>query len=107
MNKKDKIMIACIGAICMIFIYVGAQLYHLSICNATQLGYAGSIIGGGITLLGVWWTLNEQQKQFKKNLEEQKKVSNLELAESRRQFEENIKLQTAGSLVVCCFYMLI
>ena len=51
------------------------------------ISYYGAIIGGTLTLGGVWWTLNKQQEQFEKNLKEQKKISDATLAESRRQFE--------------------
>ena len=34
----------------------------------TWINFFGSIIGGGLTLFGVWWTINNQEKQRKKDL---------------------------------------
>lgn len=34
----------------------------------TWIGFFGSIIGGGTTLFGVWWTINDQKEQRKKDL---------------------------------------
>lgn len=34
----------------------------------TWIGFFGSIIGGGATLFGVWWTINDQKEQREKDL---------------------------------------
>lgn len=34
----------------------------------TWIGFFGSIIGGGTTLFGVWWTINDQKEQREKDL---------------------------------------
>lgn len=34
----------------------------------TWINFFGSIISGGLTLFGVWWTINNQEKQRKKDL---------------------------------------
>lgn len=36
--------------------------------SQTVLGYFGSVIGGALTLFGVWWTINDQDKKRKKEL---------------------------------------
>lgn len=55
------------------------------------INFFGAITGGLLTLYGVWWTLNEQQKQFRKNLKEQRKISNRELLESQKQFKKEME----------------
>ncbi len=37
------------------------------------LGYYGAIIGGALTLIGVWWTINEQKKDL---INEQQRIEN-------------------------------
>lgn len=55
------------------------------------LGYYGAILGGGLTIFGVAWTLDRQNKEHKDSLKLQKKISDNELAESKRQFDLELK----------------
>lgn len=43
-------------------------IYHLGFINDSQLGYSGAVIGGAMTLIGVWWTIKKQEDQRKAEL---------------------------------------
>ena len=52
--------------------------------NSDILGYYGAVIGGGVTVLGVYWTLNyeskkskEERKQERENLKEERRKDSL------------------------------
>lgn len=99
-NHKDEIFLILIifsvlflsGPIIILFITGKITFSFINQKNInTWIGYYGTVIGGAITMVGVWWTLNTQQKQFEKNLKEQKQISDIDLQESKRQFE--IQLQ--------------
>lgn len=62
------ILIACMALISfLLVIYVLDRLYTWNdAILGGVLGFIGSIIGGGLTLIGVRWTLLEQRKQFVK-----------------------------------------
>lgn len=51
------------------------------------LSYYGALMGGGVTVFGVAWTLFEQDKQNKNNLKIQQEISNIELDQAKQQFE--------------------
>lgn len=57
----------------------------------TWIGFYGGIIGGGITLGGVAWTLERQNKEHIKDMIIQERLANEALAESRRQFEFDLE----------------
>jgi len=45
------------------------HIYHLNFINDVQLGYAGSILGGSMTLIGVWWTIEYTEKNRHEDFE--------------------------------------
>lgn len=55
--KTATITICLIVFLSLMLIFTGFWFYHNGWINGTQLGYAGAIIGGGITLLGVYITI--------------------------------------------------
>lgn len=69
MDKKFWAMFSLLSILSFILIIVGMHIYHLDYINDAQLGYAGAIIGGSMTLIGVWWTIMDQEKQRRKDLE--------------------------------------
>jgi len=96
LNKNDnKIIVTTLilGTFSIIIILIGFRLHHLKLINGTQLSYAGTIIGGFITVIGVAWTLNRQEKEHINSLATQKQLADEQLAESRRQFDEEIRLK--------------
>ena len=55
--KTAAITVSLIVFLSLMLIFTGFWFYHNGLINGTQLGYAGAIIGGGITLLGVYITI--------------------------------------------------
>ena len=53
----NYLMVIALFIICFVFVYFGFDFYHKNIINGEQLSYMGSIIGGGITLFGVYATI--------------------------------------------------
>lgn len=68
MDKKFWTMFSLLALASLCLIYIGFQFYHLNYINDAQLGYAGAILGGSMTLIGVWWTINNQEKQRREDL---------------------------------------
>lgn len=69
MKKRFIMMFSCLAGMSFILILIGNHIYHLGYINEAQLGYAGAIIGGSMTLIGVWWTIDNQEKQKREELE--------------------------------------
>lgn len=69
MKKGFIMMFVCLTIMSFILIFVGNHIYHLGYINESQLGYAGAIIGGSMTLIGVWWTIKEQKLDLKEQQE--------------------------------------
>ena len=63
MDKKFWTMFSLLALTSLCLIYIGFQCYHLNYINDAQLGYAGAILGGSMTLIGVWWTIDSQEKK--------------------------------------------
>lgn len=68
---NELAIIIILFCICGPLILIGFHSYHIGDINDAQLGYFGSIMGGGITLLGVIMTIDhnnsinkEQQKRY-------------------------------------------
>lgn len=59
MKKRFIMMFFCLAGMSFILILIGNHIYHLGYINEAQLGYAGSIIGGFMALVGVWWTIDD------------------------------------------------
>ena len=95
--KLNKLILhlAIIIILSTIFTTVITHIYNQIYDNVgsidSWINFFGAITGGLLTLYGVWWTLNEQQKQFRKNLKEQRKISNRELLESQKQFKKELE----------------
>lgn len=66
--------------LCGFIVYFGFLFYHIGTINAAQLGFAGSIIGGAITLLGVYGTVQYEKDARKKEQERHDKERKEELA---------------------------
>lgn len=79
---------AIIG-ICLVLIFIGSHIYHKDIINGDQLGYTGAIIGGGMTLVGVLYTI-----EYEKSVREiDKKERNQErLQELSAQYKPILKV---------------
>lgn len=83
--QKHKVFLTLIS-LTLVLIFLGAPFFNYIATNKWEwqfinennydawIGYYGAIIGGSLTLLGVYWTLNDQQKQFKDNIDEQRKL---------------------------------
>lgn len=56
--KKMVIILIYLFIICICLTWGGFHVYHIGLINEAQLGYLGAIIGGGMTLLGVIFTIN-------------------------------------------------
>ncbi|MEE0777503.1 MAG: hypothetical protein UJ210_00610 [Massilimicrobiota sp.] len=63
----NYLMVLALFIICFVFVYYGFDFYHRNIINGDQLSYMGSIIGGGITLLGVYLTINYEKQTRKED----------------------------------------
>lgn len=49
--------------------FICFSLYEVLILkNMNVLGFFGSVIGGSLTLIGVWWTIKDQDKKRKEDL---------------------------------------
>ncbi|MFQ6793867.1 MAG: hypothetical protein ACLRT4_13995 [Thomasclavelia sp.] len=68
-NKKLFLIILSISIIIPIIILTSSSIgiieYETSL---TLIGYCGSILGGFLTLYGVWWTIKDQEDKRKKDL---------------------------------------
>ena len=69
MDNRFWTMFSLLALTSLCLIYIGFRFYHLNYINDTQLGYAGAILGGSMTLIGVWWTIDNQEKQKREELE--------------------------------------
>ena len=68
MDKRFWTMFSLLALTSLCLIYIGFQFYHLNYINDAQLGYAGAILGGSMTLIGVWWTIKDQDNKRKQDL---------------------------------------
>lgn len=68
MGKKFWSMFSLLALTSLCLIYIGLQFYHLNYINDAQLGYTGAILGGVMTLIGVCWTIINQEKQRREDL---------------------------------------
>lgn len=68
MDKRFLTMFSLLALTSLCLIYIGFQFYHLNYINDAQLGYAGAILGGSMTLIGVWWTIKDQDNKRKQDL---------------------------------------
>ena len=61
--------------------------------NSDILGYYGAIIGGGVTVFGVYWTLNyeskksEEEREYKRQKEEEKRELERKRFKEEREYE--------------------
>lgn len=72
----NYLMVLALFIICFVFVYYGFDFYHRNIINGDQLSYMGSIIGGGITLFGVYATIdhtNHLRKEDQKRHNQERK----------------------------------
>lgn len=72
----NYLMVIALFIICFVFVYFGFDFYHKNIINGEQLSYMGSIIGGGITLFGVYATIdhtNHLRKEDQKRHDQERK----------------------------------
>lgn len=54
----NYLMVLALFIICLVLVYFGFDIYHRNLINGDQLSYMGAIIGGGITLFGVYATID-------------------------------------------------
>lgn len=52
MDKKFWTMFSLLALTSLCLIYISFHIHHLNYINDAQLGYAGAIIGGFMTLIG-------------------------------------------------------
>ena len=69
MDKRFWTMFSLLALTSLCLIYIGFQFYHLNYINDAQLGYAGAILSGSMTLIGVWWTIKDQDNKRKQESE--------------------------------------
>ena len=77
---KEKKSILWIIVFTLLLLFIGAPLFNATATNKWSfhfinennydawIGYYGSILGGALTLGGVWWTIKDQEMQRIKNL---------------------------------------
>ena len=77
---KEKKSILWIIVFTLLLLFIGAPLFNAIATNKWSfhfinennydawIGYYGSILGGALTLGGVWWTIKDQEMQRIKNL---------------------------------------
>ena len=121
--KNVATSICLIISLCLISIFIGFWFYHDKLIDDNQLGYVGSIFGGGITLLGVCLTIHYEKITRKKDIatqykpiliiddnvlyilsnqdsktiiEESDMVDILEYAKNQIRIESNIKIKNVG-----------
>lgn len=56
--------------------------------SSDVLGYYGSLVGGAVTVLGVYWTLNYESKKSKQEREHERKQVEAEREHERKRVEE-------------------
>lgn len=61
---KNKILCIILVIPCITYIFLHA--YHVKIIDGNQLSFIGAILGGLITLGGVWWTIKDNEKSKKR-----------------------------------------
>jgi len=67
--------------------------------NSDTLGYYGALIGGGVTVLGVYWTLNYESKKSKeerkieRQKEEKQRKRERELLKEEREHDFQMRLE--------------
>lgn len=79
-------------------LYYGAFKKDAILYNSDILGYYGAVIGGAVTVLGVYWTLDYESKKSKEereferqNLEKERKREREKEEEERKRERENFK----------------
>lgn len=71
--------------LCLCF---GAFKKDAILYNSDILGYYGAVIGGVVTVLGVYWTLNYESKKSKKEREHEREILKKEREHERERLEE-------------------
>lgn len=86
LDYDTKINVFLIIFICATIIFI------LSLINNQKIvAPASSIIGGGLTLIGVWWTINDQNRKRKEDEEKSYNKKKEDLAIQYRPFLLNFK----------------
>mgnify|MGYP000946127084 CR=1 FL=1 len=68
-------------------LYFGAFKKDAILNNSDILGYYGAVIGGAVTVLGVYWTLDYESKKSKQEREHERKQVKAEREHERKQVE--------------------
>ena len=100
LKKHIVNVILCILLLSLILpllcLYYGAFKKDAILYNSDILGYYGAVIGGVVTVLGVYWTLNYESKKSKEErvherekIEEEKENENVR--KKRRKENENVR----------------
>lgn len=63
---KNKILCIILVIPCITYIFLHA--YHVKIIDGNQLSFIGAILGGLITLGGVWWTIKDMEEKRKEDM---------------------------------------
>lgn len=92
MKTKFIILISVFIILTPILIVLGAQFKNIEITNTFWglLEYSGTIIGGALTLFGVWWTLYDSRKDRRIDIAMQDKpilIHNYTDAKEIKQFQ--------------------
>ena len=96
-NKKMLLLFLAIAIIFPIMILfpspVGIIPYEIGL---TIVGYGGSILGGFLTLYGVWWTIEDNKKQRE---EDQKRHDQERKEDLANQYKPYLTLIPANNLM--------
>lgn len=68
----------------------------------TWIGFYGSVIGGSLTLLGVWWTISYTESTWKKDQENHKKEQEKEFISRNEIIKRNFSAQYKPILDITC-----
>lgn len=60
---KRKLWLISISLTVVFLILIGIYIYRLKCIDSVELGYAGAIIGGSMTLVGVSWSIRDMKLQ--------------------------------------------
>lgn len=111
-SKFSKVLVLCIGFLLIspavnwaikteAFIFPQFFGFVTSENESSWIGFWGAIIGGGITLIGVAWTIIDQNK---KRMEDMKDMSRPIIVSTKCDYEKvkNIKNDPSGTKVIEC-----
>lgn len=100
MDKNNWLYYFKFMFIILFLILAGLHIYHLGYIDGIQLGYIGAILGGGMTLIGVRWSIDIQNKQQKRELSNQYKpillINNKDFSYSENCDEMHLKFKLAN-----------